>query len=406
LPEKSGVYIFKEENGKIVYIGKAKNLRQRIKQHLLSQSKLKDKKLKIDFILVESEFEGLLLEASLIKKYQPKYNVRLKDDKSPLYIKITEEKFPRVFPARKNEGGYGPYPQAKTVRTILKFLRRIFPYRSCKKIPKKPCLYFHLKLCPGVCINQSEKDKKNYQKTIKHLKNLLERKSSKVIKELKKEMNKSAENEEFEKAREIRDKVSQIEWLIQKRHLVDEYLENPYLLEDIRQRELKEVKKILNLKKIPKRIEGFDISNILGGKASGGMVVFLDGEPEKSLYRRFKIKTEEKPNDIAMIKEVISRRLKHKEWEMPNLILVDGGKGQVKGAMEILRLFRLKIPVVGLAKKLEILIFPKIEPNESKLKFKEIKLPNDSLALNLLKRIRDEAHRFAHLYHLKLRALV
>ncbi len=356
--------------------------------------------------MVESEFEGLLLEASLIKKYQPKYNVRLKDDKSPLYIKITEEKFPRVFPARKNEGGYGPYPQAKTVRTILKFLRRIFPYRSCKKIPKKPCLYFHLKLCPGVCINQSEKDKKNYQKTIKHLKNLLERKSSKVIKELKKEMNKSAENEEFEKAREIRDKVSQIEWLIQKRHLVDEYLENPYLLEDIRQRELKEVKKILNLKKIPKRIEGFDISNILGGKASGGMVVFLDGEPEKSLYRRFKIKTEEKPNDIAMIKEVISRRLKHKEWEMPNLILVDGGKGQVKGAMEILRLFRLKIPVVGLAKKLEILIFPKIEPNESKLKFKEIKLPNDSLALNLLKRIRDEAHRFAHLYHLKLRALV
>jgi len=394
LPEKSGVYIFKDKKGRILYIGKATNLRRRV-------SSYGQKFQSVDHILVESEFEALLLEASLIKKHQPKYNTRLKDDKSPLYIKITKETFPRVFPARKVEGRFGPYPQAKTARLVLKFLRRIFPYRSCRRLPKRACLYFDLKLCPGVCLNQTEEDKKAYLKTISRLKSLLSRKSRVVIKDLKKEMEQAVKNEDFEKAKEQRDKIKQIDWLIQKRHLADEYLENPYLLQNIRQKELQEIQSLLKISTPLVRIEGFDISNIFGTKGTGGMVVFLNGEPEKSLYRRFKIETKKTPDDVAMMKEAVSRRLKHQEWEFPDLILVDGGKGQVSGVLEELKNLGLKIPVLGLAKRIEEVVW-RMENREWRIE----KLKEDSPALNLLKRIRDESHRFAHSYHLKLRKIV
>ncbi|MFZ5366371.1 MAG: GIY-YIG nuclease family protein [Patescibacteria group bacterium] len=405
MPEKSGVYIFKNARREILYIGKATNLRRRVKSYFVSQSFFGPKISKIDHILAESEFEALLLEAALIKKHQPKYNTRLKDDKSPLYIKITQEPFPRVYPARKTEGGYGPYPQAKTVRTVLKLLRRIFPYRSCRKLPKKPCLYFDLKLCPGTCVNQSEEDRKTYKKTISQLKNLLERKSNKVVNNLKKDMEMAAKLEDFLKAKELRDKIQKIEWLIQKRHLADEYLENPFLLQNIRQEEVSELRRLLEMEHLS-RIEGFDISNISGTKGTGGMVVFVDGEADKSQYRRFRIKTKGTPDDVAMIKEMILRRFKHPEWEFPDLILIDGGKGQISGAIDVLNQLGLKIPVVGLAKKLEILIAPNIKYQISNIKYSEIRLPEDSPALNLLKRIRDESHRFARAYHLKLRKFV
>lgn len=363
-------------------------------------SSLGQKTSSLEHIPVESEFEALLLEVLLIKKFKPKYNIRLKDDKSSLYIKITKEEFPRVYPARKTEGGFGPFPRAKTVRSVLKILRRIFPYRSCKKLPKKPCLYLELKLCPGICVNQSEKDKSSYKKTISRLKSLLEQKSKKVIRGLKKEMKESAKKENFSLAAKLRDKIFQIEYLLQKHHLPDEYLENPNLFFDIRQKELVELGKILKIKTKIKRIEGFDISNISGTKATGGMVVFRDGEADKSLYRRFRIRLFKTPDDVAMIKEMILRRFKHPEWEFPNLIIIDGGKGQVSGTIEVLNHLGLKIPVTGLVKKIETLIVPK------KNGFTEVNLPKDSQALNLLKRIRDEAHRFAKAYHLKLRRFV
>lgn len=358
--------------------------------------------------MVESEFEALLLEAALIKKHQPKYNTRLKDDKSPLYIKITKETFPRVFPARKVEGGFGPYPQAKTARLVLKFLRRIFPYRSCRRLPKKTCLYFDLRLCPGVCLYNTEKDKKAYRKTISLLKRLLNRKSKTVSKELNKEMVKSAKSQDFEKAKDLRDKIQKIEYLVQKRHLADEYLENPFLLQSIRQKEVSGLQKLVKMEHLPRRIEGFDISNISGTGGTGGMVVFVDGEADKSLYRRFKIRLKKTPDDVAMIKEMILRRFNHPEWDFPDLILIDGGKGQVAGTIEVLNSLNLEIPVIGLAKKMEEIIW-KMENAclpARQGKWKMEKLKDDSPTLNLLKRIRDEAHRFARAYHLKLRRLV
>jgi len=406
LPEKSGVYLFKTEKGEILYIGKALNLRQRVRSHFQEGRDLffLEKIARIDYILVDSEFEALLLEASLIKKYTPRYNIRLKDDKSPLYIKITDEEFPRVYPARKTEGGFGPYPSAKTVRLVLKYLRRIFPYRSCKKLPRKPCLYFDLNLCKAVCVNQSPEDKKEYQKTIFRLKNLLSQKSQKVINDLNKEMRKKAEKEDFLGAKEIKEKILQIEYLFKKRHLPEEYLKDPNLILNLRKEELWELEKILGLKKEIVRIEGFDISNLAGKMATGGMVVFINGEPDKSFYRRFKIKITQKKDDISMMREVIFRRLKHPEWNLPDLILVDGGKGQIKACMDSLKNLGLEIPVIGLAKRWETVMIPRGE--KGIIKFKEIKLPINSPALNLLKRIRDESHRFARNYHLKLRKIV
>lgn len=359
----------------------------------------------MDYILVESEFEALLLEASLIKKKQPKYNIRLKDDKSSLYIKITQEIYPRVFASRKGEGGFGPFPKTKTVRSVLRTLRRIFPFRSCRQLPSKPCLYFYLKLCPGICFRHSRAEEKSYRKTILYLQGLLNQKRKKVIESLKKEMEKAAREENFELAKDLRDKIWQIDWLIKKRHTADEYLENPHLLSELRQKELLDLAQILKVRSSLRRIEGFDISNIVGKMATGGMVVFLDGEEDKSFYRRFRIKTKKTPDDVAMVKEVLSRRLKHQEWQFPDLIFIDGGKGQVAGAIKVLNKLNLKIPVVGLVKRIETLIVPELKMKSEKLKveFVEVNLPQDSPALNLLKRIRDEAHRFARSYHLKLR---
>lgn len=407
IPVKPGVYFFINEKDEVLYVGKARNLKQRVKSYFLlslllgaKTQKLVSQIKKVDFLLAESEFEALLLEAALIKKFQPKYNSRLKDDKSFLYIKITDEEFPRVYPARKIEGGWGPFPKAQTVRQILRFIRQIFPYRSCRKLPQKPCLYFDLRLCPAPCFGKIKKPE--YRRAILAIKSLLQEKSKKLIIQLNAKMEKHAQKNEFETAAKIRDQITKINYLLESRHPVTSYLENPNLVEDLRIEELSDLRAQLEPYLAflgPKlgRIEAYDISNLSGKKPTGSMVVFLKGEPEKALYRRFRIKFEEKPNDVGMIKEILRRRFRHEEWELPDLILIDGGKGQVTAVKEVLRERRLRIPFLGLAKRWETLIIPQ------KQGFVNLDLPPDSPSLNLLKRLRDEAHRFALAYHRKLR---
>lgn len=418
LPGKPGVYLFKDRAGKIIYVGKALNLKKRVASHflkkffLLGREELLVSQTKtVNFFLVESEIEALLLEADLIKKYQPKYNVRLKDDKSYLYIKITQsDDFPKVLTARREKIPghlyFGPFPSAKTVRATLRSLRRFFPYCNCHfKIcqRRRSCLWVELGLDSGPCLGKI--DKASYRKIIRHLTYLLFGKKEKLLKLLQKEMRAAAQKEEFEKAQFYKRQIAGIEYLTRPLRAPSEYLRSPEIFNKKRQEALKELQKLLGLSRIPFRIEGYDISNIGGQEATGSMVVFTRGEADKSGYRRFKIKISQRPDDVAMLKEVMRRRLAHPEWPLPDLVVVDGGKGQVGGVLRVLEEAKITLPMIGLAKRLEEIIIPaKLRSRGAKkLKFKTIRRPPDSSVLQLLQRLRDESHRFALTYHRKLR---
>lgn len=326
LPRTPGVYAFKG-GGKFLYIGKAVNLRSRVKNHqgepVFSLAK------HIAYIETDSEIEALLLESQLIKKYQPKYNVVWKDDKNYFYVGITEENYPRVFithqpfdaaqgkPKLKTDY-MGPFTDGKTLKKALAELRKRSPYRTCKTLPKKPCLWYHLNQCPAPC---------------------------------------------------------------------------------------------LPFPQVSQRVEAYDISNIQGQQATGSMVTFVNGKPDKNFYRKFKIKMENKPNDVAMIREVLQRRFNHPEWPYPDLILIDGGKAQFNAALCALpqsaqscalcgsahrRRGIYGIKIMALAKKNNELF---IENKKKPVLLKN--LPKDFA--NLILRVRDEAHRFALAYHHYLR---
>lgn len=432
LPSRPGVYIFRDQQGSALYIGKAINLKNRVGSYFkkdiglgpktaLMVSRIK----KIEHIVVESEIEALLLEIDLIKRLKPKYNVQWRDDKAYKYISISKIKDQRSKPISKlkttrpedyvkvsttrkvdKKGFYfGPFPEGKTVNQVLRNLRRIFPFRDCgvvkfKRYQKllRPCLYGDLRLCPAPCVGRVSPE--DYQKIIKQLKSFLSGKSKKVIRELEKEMKIYSKSKEFEKAAAIRDRIRNYQYVTQSFHQAKEYLEHPDLLADRRKKEIEELSQIVNRKSLIERIEGFDISNISGKYAVGSMVVFVDGEPSKRDYRRFKIKTIDQADDVGMMKEVLGRRFKksqnHRSFgQVPNLILVDGGRAQVGAVNEVLEEVGLQIPVVGLAKKEERVL---------NFEFCTLNLPKNSPALYLLQRIRDEAHRFAVSYHRKLRS--
>jgi len=417
LPRLPGVYLFRGKTGKVLYIGKAANLAQRIKYYFQVPSKLEPKFQKmvgevegLEYIPVGSEFESLLLEAKLIKEKKPKYNTKWKDDKSFFYILISDEEYPRVLAARKSQGlkgvYIGPFPSAVTVRRVLKFLRFIFPYCS-QKLTRRVCFYSHLGLCnpcPSKIVKQAPEEKKilkkKYLLNIYRLKRVLNGQAKRVIADLKKQMKKAARQESFEEAGKIRDQIEKLEFVTSRRVRITSYLENPNFLQDQRLVEVSELEKVLKpyFGKLDfGRIECFDISTLSGQLATGSMVVFLEGVEEKSQYRRFRIRKAGKPDDVAMIKEVLKRRFSHPEWAFPNLIIIDGGKGQVSGVLDVLKDLKLEIPVVGLAKRLEEVVISKNGGFES------LRLPVSSPGLNLLKRIRDEAHRFAISYHRRLR---
>ena len=411
IPSRCGVYLMQNKEEEILYIGKARSLKKRVSSYF--HKKISEPKTKflitqirnIKFLITDSEKEALILENELIKKFMPKYNIDRKDNKAYPYLRLTvREDFPRISIARKikkdNCQYFGPYPDGVHLRKNLYLIKRIFPVRSCKhiKLPKKACLNYYIQRCFGPCVGKISKE--DYQKKIKEIILFLSGKQRQLLKKLNCQMLVAAGKLDFEKANRIKKEISEIKKITQKvtvcRVQKDEIL-----------RKLEKTKmlfglgEILGMKQLPYRIEAFDISNIKGMQAVGSMVVFENGRPQKDKYRRFKIKTVFQIDDVAMLKEVIKRRFENKERgvknkNLPDLIVVDGGKGQVKGSRMILEnLFLGDIPLIGLAKKEEHIFLPQ--------KSQPLILAKESKILHFLQEIRDEAHRFAVTYHRVLR---
>lgn len=402
IPSSPGVYIYKNSDNKIIYVGKAINLKKRVSQYFqrddalgYKTSQLVSQIAKIDFQVVSSEIEALILESSLIKQYRPKFNSQLKDDKSYIYITISKDKFPLIKPAFKstlnsNSIFFGPFPDSSAVKSLLKTIRTIFPFYSSIHGPKK-CLYCHLNLCPG-----PNPDIKEYKKNISRIKSILNGNFSRLISRLNKEMLVFSKSQNFEMAKVRRDQINALNYVISGwRHLNDLY-QKVDLQEDQIGKALAGLQSVLspyfpNLNSLH-RLEAYDISNLASKYFVASMVVSQEGSLANNQYRQFKIYSKVTPDDQFMIKEAIYRRLKHPEWTMPDLIVVDGGKPQVSAANSIIK----DIPVIGLAKKQETIVI-KTDTN-----WVEINLPKNSPSLQLLQRLRDEAHRFANRYRQNL----
>ncbi len=539
LPKESGVYLFTDKNDSIIYVGKAINLKKRVNQYFLKttykdpfyEEKIKElvKKIhSIEYIVTENEKEALILENIQIKKHLPRFNVIMRDSKSYPWVGIFySENFPRIRVLRNPEKYsqdntfIGPFTDKKEILRILRDLRKIFPYCSCKKPirkKKRPCLYYQLKLCPGPCFDDITEEE--YRENIKKIELFLKGETNELKKITEEKMYDASKNQKFELAALWRDKLEAIdhatdrqhvlmdheanidivgffnddnyiaiviihiregkifnkssftfdlkEKLVQKEEILNSILEQYYqdfkkllpdlivipeinerfkllasyledIIEDIKIRTpigdyeksllritnknakvmveqqvqmeeikmddmdfrktiLEETKEILNLPALPRIIEGFDISNIEGIDATGSMVYFLDGKPYNKNYRHYKIRSKFTPDDVAMMKEVLRRRyhmLLERNLQLPDLILVDGGKGQLNAGVSVLEELGLEIPIIGLAKKYEEIYIPK--------KKEPIVLPTNSPTLKLFQRIRDEAHRFAVRLHKKQR---
>lgn len=535
LPKKPGVYQFKDKTGKIIYIGKAKILRNRVRSYFQT-GRIIDPKLgrlvsrihDFEIIVTDSEMEALILEMNLVKEYKPRYNINLKDDKSFPYIRVTNELFPRIFPTRRiiRDGSkyFGPYTDVKSMRALLKTIKRIFPIRSCnyditeQAIEKKKfkiCLDYHIHKCDGPC--EGFVSAQEYGQVISQIVNFINGRGKQVVQEMTGRMQALAEKRQFEQAAKLRDRIKFIENFQFKQKVVaddekdrdvlavavededacglifkiregkivgrqhfylngifkDSYAEvvasflkqyylkaefipeEIYLPELISEREdierwlsekantpvkfvipkqgekaklvtmcnknarllLEELQlqkarakdkaphavtalqRDLRLQKPPRRIEAFDISNIQGTDPVASMVCFVDGVARKSDYRKFKIRSKQTPDDFAMMNEAVSRRYSgslSEKMPLPDLILIDGGKGQLGAAVKALKeTNRNDIPVIALAKRLDEVFVPG-DPDPQNI-------PRTSSGLKLLQRLRDESHRFAVTFHRSLR---
>jgi len=409
LPTRPGVYIMRDSSCKIIYIGKATSLRARVNSYFLDNIKdfkntfLAKTVRNIEYVLTNNEKEASILEESLIKRFQPKYNIIWKDDKRYPHIKIKKGKYPSIDVVRvkKSDGAkyFGPYPDSADMQHTLKFAIKIFGLRPCKydlSKRKKECLYYFINKCPAPCIGKI--GEKEYSNLINKVKMFLSGKNKKLFRTLKNEMNTAKKNLEFEKASKLRNTIFAVKNTLTKTNFKETTIDN-ILLNIDRTSYLADLSQMLKHKIY--RIEGFDISNISGKYPVGSMVVFNNGFPDKSEYRKFKIRTVKQINDYEMISEVINRRYSGsltENTQIPDLILIDGGKGHLSAAVSSLkRIPKLKkMPkVIALAKQNEE-IFIQNNPNP-------VTLSKNSLALNLLKHIRDEAHRFAISYHKQLR---
>lgn len=449
LPTIPGVYQFLDGKKKIIYVGKAANLKSRVRSYFRTNADLTPMKRQmvadvrdIRIIPTNSEIEALLLEANLIKKLQPHYNVTLRDDKSYLYVKIsTEEEWPRVLTTRTidRSGTYfGPFTSAHAVKEILRVLRKFLPYRCGQKVfdnPSSPplakgrkggvegegsrrgraCFWHHLGLCPGTCVGAITN--KEYKKTIRRIRLFFEGRMDALCRAMKKELGP--------------DRVE----------LMQNVLAHTRIL-SVGEQYANDTRDLARVLGVPllHRIEGYDISNIMGREAVGSMVVFVDGEPAKSEYKKFKIKTVHGADDVAMLGEVLTRRMKHSGiaspaprlrsgnigtrndvkgfWPLPDLIIVDGGKAQLNAAVRAVQGSSHCLPAGSDSSSNNIISLPVISiakgGHGGVLKQKEeiyflaqktpLKLPNASSALHLVLRVRDEAHRFAIEYHRSLRS--
>jgi excinuclease ABC subunit C len=541
IPHKPGVYKYLGKDGEVLYVGKAKDLRNRVAQYFGGSDTrsqlpyLLAEAVDIEYIVVNSELESLFLENTLIKEYMPPYNIKLRDDKNYAFIKIDyTTEIPQLTYARKIDDKdkqsryFGPYSSTAKIRKTLDFVRRIFPYCANKEIGKRPCFYYYLHRCPGVCVRAITL--KEYEQQLDRICLFLSGRTQEIKKQLAKEMRSAAKWKYFETAARLRDQLKAIEVLDEKQvmlfsqkvswdfvsiycdplsacvnvfkvregKLIDKenfvydnilgipevnrgsaimqaFMEMYYaaatslpneiytqyelvneplvktlldsrLVDAKRKRKitiniptrgqklnliklgvsnaeeylrkwqrsqatnldtvketLENLKDILKLDKVPRRIEGYDISNTQGTNPVGSMVVAKDGQAAKSEYRKFKINSKQTPDDFLMMREMLTRRLARVKpanekdaWPLPDLLVIDGGKGQLGVAVEVLENAGLKIPVVGLAKRIEEIFLPhNSEP---------IVLSHDNPALQLLQRLRDEAHRFGITFHRSLRS--
>jgi len=412
LPTTCGIYIFKRGR-ECLYVGKSVNLRARVASHM-ENAKLNEKEASIvtqsDYIaymITDSEFKALILESKLIQHYRPRYNTVWKDDKSYLYVKITMGvSYPKISIVRKEDDRknryFGPFSSMRSAETILRKIRRIFPYCSQKKITRTPCFYSKIGLC-SPCPNTIEhiqnpvekKQLKNqYRKNISRIASVLDGKADKVLDRMYAELKRMSKNQQYEQALKLRDMVLFFERVIADTSSFWE-TETSY---DNSASSLKQLLKLLsmyfpNLTSL-KRIECYDVSNLMQKQATASMVVFEDGLINKSEYRKFKIKKKNR-SDFEMIQEVLERRFML-QWTLPNLIVLDGGKPQVHYIRNLLLQKKIPIPVIGLAKKPDRIVI-----GNSALK--TVRKPLNDPGFNLLRRMRDESHRFAKKYHLLLR---
>lgn len=531
LPSEPGVYLMKDKFNNIIYVGKAKVLKNRVRQYFQSSknhsSKVKSMVKNIDrfeYIITDSELEALILECNLIKKYKPKYNVLLRDDKTYPYIKVTtNEDFPRVLKVRKvlkdKAKYFGPYTNTTAVNDTLDIIKSIYPIRTCNidiekaiKTNMRPCLNLHIKRCVGPCTGNITKEE--YNKMIEEILLFLSGKEEKLIDILKEKMNKCAMDFNFEEAAVYRDKIKSLEDMMEKQKIdastsdlnqdiiamarahdeacvqvffvrngkivgrehfilegvmdstresilgsfvkqfymeqeyipkeiiIEDEIEDSFILEewlstkkgqkviirvpqkgekksliemvrknaieylekfsDINKRKyeksigaLEELKQILNLESIPKRIESFDISNIQGVDSIGSMVVFTNGKKDKKEYRRYKIKTVIGPNDYDSMAEIVERRLKYGDF--PDLMLLDGGKGQVSSVKKVLDKYNVEIPLWGMYKD------DKHRTKGLISQEKEIELDRTSNLYRFVASIQEEVHNYAISYHRSLR---
>lgn len=402
----------------MLYVGKAKNLKRRLSNYSqIKQLSTRNRTLvltatQLHFEVLSSELAALLTEAELIRTYQPKFNILLKDDKSPLYIVITKETLPRVLQLRKKQlkesrGAhiFGPFSSSYQVKQVLKIARRIF--RWCDDPSKQNgCFYSHIDLCMGICSGRCSAEE--YQASLQQLGVFLHGKSSELIRDLSQQMQAAAKSEHFEQAAKLRDTISAIEAVTKTPYRLKPDPQPLQLSENSSTNSLAYLRRLLHLNlELPKtyplhNIEGYDVSNTSGTNAAVSLVAFEDGEKAAKKYRLFNIRTLNTPNDFHMMKEALIRRQNHPEWGIPDLIVIDGGKGQLRSVLSI---WEWPTPVIGIAKHPDRLIFPKVDRQAKRLKIEYtiVALPESHAALRLIQQIRDESHRFSRNQHRRLR---
>jgi len=423
LPTAPGVYFHKDASGEIIYVGKAAVLRNRVRQYF-QKSRSRDPKtdalvqeiFDTDWMVVESELEALFLEAEMVRRYMPRFNILLRDDKSVSYIRIDyNSDFPTVGTTRRplDDGAryFGPYLSVGSVRAALKVLRRIFPYAT-RQVPgqKRATLHYHLGLDPG--LEEHKTSLEAYRANLRRLMAVIEGKRTNVERDIEKDMQKAAKVQDFEQAAKLRNQLFALQHLA--KHII---FSDKEFLDISKDHALSELVELLRLGDFPRRIEGYDISHMQGTNVVASMVVFVNGASDKAEYRKFKTLREHN-NDFYNMNETIRRRLSEKNvkaWGKPSLVLIDGGKGQLDAAIQARDAAgQQAIPFIGLAKREEQIVIQNdksgVELNEPMLQklggfvshsadFTLVNLPHNTNVVKLLQRVRDESHRFAVSYH-------
>ncbi|MBI4034299.1 excinuclease ABC subunit UvrC [Candidatus Saccharibacteria bacterium] len=418
LPKGPGVYFFKDKTSEIIYIGKAANLRNRVRQYFQA-SRVRDPKTdqlvseisKLDWTEVETEVDALFLEAELVRRYLPRYNILLRDDKSLQYVRIDyTSDYPTVTLVRRplDDGAqyFGPYINSFGLKKALRYLRRAFPYAASRPVnQKRASLHYHLGLDPG--LEDGRTSLTEYRANLRKLMQYLRGQRLKLTRDIEKDMKRAAQVKDYELAAKLRNQLFALQALSRQVIFSDREIQQASS-----DQALVELARLLKLQAPPKRIEGFDISHMHGTDTTASLVVFTNGLPYKMAYRKFKIRGPGN-NDFASMAEAVSRRFSstnQKKWGLPDMVLIDGGKGQLSAAITVRDQLGLQsIPMIGLAKRFEDLIIPstplmplRLSSRQDSLKgggFEIIRLAPNSHLVKLLQRIRDESHRFAVSYH-------